>query len=793
MIHGDRIMTLAATIRSAVAFILLCAPAVAQNVLAPAPPMGWNSWDSFGTGVTEAEVKANADYMAKNLAAHGWQYVVVDIQWSEANPKSHGYRPDTALVMDGNGRLMPAPNRFPSAADGKGFKPLADYVHSKGLKFGIHIMRGIPRRAVDRDLPIAGSAHKASEIADKNSICPWNSDMYGVDVAKTGGQDYYDSIARLYAEWGLDFIKADDMFGPGEGGDHSSEIAALSTALGKTGRPIVLSLSPGTGDADKAAFIGKYAQMWRISDDFWDRWVDLKRQFPNFTKWNPYVNAGNWPDGDMLPLGHIGIRAERGDPRMSLLTHDEQRTLMTLWSIARSPLMFGGNLPDNDQWTLDLITNDEVLAVNQKAVSSRELFTRGNQVAWIAELPGSTAKYLAIFNIGDAQGEDIKVNWSDLGLPANCSVRDLWAKKDVGSKEIGQTFRIAPHASALYRITPAGGKTLVDYFLPMPVRGRLTKDAWGAGNVLPRDPENGLEDLSIRQWCYWDGQIIKGPDHKYHMFASRWDQSRGHRGWVGSQAVHAVSDNPMGPYKDQGLTWPGNQGGKGHNVTALVLPDKRYAVVVSETRPGDVFVSKSLDGPWEQLGSIKTDPNGFNPRDARMSNVSVMLRPDGKFEIVARSGAIMISSDGILGPYKLQGPSIYAGMPGLPLRNLEDPVIWYSGGMYHIVVNCWSERKAFHLTSPDGISNWKNRGLAYDPTTDFVRYKDGTLNHWDKMERPSVLIENGHVAYFTFAVLDVPKDQEKGNDNHGSKIVVIPFDGAALDRDMRKLVDSEAR
>lgn len=340
---------------------------------------------------------------------------------------------------------------------------------------------------------------------------------------------------------------------------------------------------------------------------------------------------------------------------------------------------------------------------------------------------------------------------------------------------------------------PAADKTLIDYFLPMPVQGKLTKEIWGADNVLPRDPDNGLEDTTIKQWCYWDGQIIKGPDGRFHMFASRWDQAKGHNGWFGSLAVHAVSNKAIGPYKDAGLAWPDNQGGKGHNVTALVLPDKRYAVVVSETRPGDVFVSQSLEGPWEQLGSIKVDANGFNQRDARMSNVSVMLRPDGKFEIVARSGAIWISADGILGPYKLQGPSIYPGMPGLPTRNLEDPVIWYSGGMYHIVVNCWSERKAFHLTSADGIANWKNRGLAYDPTTNFVRYKDGTVNHWDKIERPGVLLENGHVAYFTFAVLDVPKDQEKGNDNHGSKIIVVPFDGAALDRDMQKIVKAEQK
>jgi hypothetical protein len=269
------------------------------------------------------------------------------------------------------------------------------------------------------------------------------------------------------------------------------------------------------------------------------------------------------------------------------------------------------------------------------------------------------------------------------------------------------------------------------------------------------------------------------------MFASRWDQSRGHNGWGSSLAVHAVSDKVTGPYVDKGLCWPDNQGGKGHNVTALVLPDGRYAVVVSETRPGDVFVSKSLDGPWEQLGSIKVDTNGVGR--ARMSNVSIMVRPDGDFEIVPRSGAIWISKDGILGPYKIQGPSVYPQVAGLPLRNLEDPVVWYSGGLYHIVVNGWSDRKAYHITSTDGINNWTFRGLAYDPRMDFVRYTDGTVNHWDKMERPGVLIENGHVTAFTLAVLDVEKNQERGNDTHGSKVVVIPFDGTALDADMQKL------
>jgi len=336
--------------------------------------------------------------------------------------------------------------------------------------------------------------------------------------------------------------------------------------------------------------------------------------------------------------------------------------------------------------------------------------------------------------------------------------------------------------------TPANPpKTFIDYFQPVPITSALSKDVWGAATVGPRDQQNGLEDVTMQHWNYWDGQIIKAPDGKYHLFASRWDQARGHNGWGGSKAVHAVSDKLTGPYKDTGLCWPDNQGGKGHNVTALVLPDGRYAVVISETRPGTVFVSKSLDGPWTELGLIQVATNEFS-KLGRMSNTSMMVRPDGDFEIVPRSGAILISKTGVLGPYVVQGPSIYPKIDGLPkegLNHFEDPVVWFSGGKYHIVVNNWSARRAFHLTSSDGINDWKYQGLAYDPTKDFVRYTDGTVNRWNKLERPSVYVENGHVAAVTLAVIDVPKDDEKGNDNHGSKVIVIPFDGAALDRDLR--------
>jgi alpha-galactosidase len=424
-----------------------------QAPLAATPPMGWNSWDSFGTTVTEEEVRANADYMAKHLRSHGWQYVVVDIQWSEPDAKPHGYRPNANLAMDDNGRLVPAPNRFPSSANGRGFKPLADYVHKLGLKFGIHIMRGIPRRAVAASLPVRRTTYKASDIADTTSTCPWNTDMYGVDVSRPGGPEYYDSIVELYASWGVDFIKADDMFGGGPKGDHSAEIEALGRSIRKSGRPIVLSLSPGVRDDSRGEFLAARAQMWRISDDFWDRWIDLKNQFPRLNRWSAHVGPGHWPDADMLPLGKIGIRAERGDPRMSRLTHDEQVALMTAWSIARSPLMFGGNLPDNDDFTLSLIANDEVLAVNQKGSSPRQVFANGNQVAWVSDAPGTRAKYVAVFNLADAGDEQVHVGWADIGLGGRCSVRDLWARKDVGAFDAGSTFPVTPHGAALYRVT----------------------------------------------------------------------------------------------------------------------------------------------------------------------------------------------------------------------------------------------------------------------------------------------------------------------------------------------------
>ena len=365
---------------------------------ADTPPMGWNSWDCYGPTVTETEVKANADYMAEHLKPYGWEYIVVDIRWYVENDKAHGYNEkDARIMMDPYGRLLPAINRFPSAADGNGFKPLADYVHAKGLKFGIHLMRGIPKLAVEKNTPVLGTDVIARDIYNTRELCQWLGDMYTVDASKRGAQEYYNSVLDLYASWGIDFIKIDDLSRP----YHQDEIELIRKAIDRCGRPIVLSTSPGETPMTAAEHVSTHANMWRIIDDFWDNWAQLSVHFSLFEKWIPFMGPGHWPDGDMLPLGRIGIRAERGDNRMSMLTHDEQYTLMSLFLICRSPLMFGGNLPDNDAFTEQLITNAEALTVLQKSENNRLLFNDGEQIAWIADDAASDDKYVAFFFSSD--------------------------------------------------------------------------------------------------------------------------------------------------------------------------------------------------------------------------------------------------------------------------------------------------------------------------------------------------------------------------------------------------------
>lgn len=434
------------------------------------PPMGWNSWDGYGTTITENDVKVNAKWIADHLKSFGWQYVTVDMEWFVENPTAEGNSKTFRYSLDPFGRYTPAVNRFPSAANGAGFKPLADYVHSLGLKFGIHILRGIPKQAAANKMPIAGSTYSAVEGADTSDTCPWNFDNFGTDASKPAAEAYYDSIARLYAEWGVDLIKVDCIASRPYKGD---DIRMIRQALDKTGRPIVLSLSPGAAPIEKSDEMKRYAQMWRISDDIWDLWHSsvpypqgLGDQFANVAKWAGKAEQGHWPDADMLPLGYLGPAPGWGQPRASRLTHDEQRTLMTLWAIFRSPLMVGGDLTKADAWTISLLTNPEVIAVDQHSNENHPIVSTDAIVVWTARSTASNGTYLALFNLS-GETRKIRYAWTDLGLPAaRYQLRDLWERKDLGS--IDQIEAALPsHGSALFEVV-AAGKTASMQFSDQP-------------------------------------------------------------------------------------------------------------------------------------------------------------------------------------------------------------------------------------------------------------------------------------------------------------------------------------
>jgi hypothetical protein len=427
---------------------------------AESPPMGWNSYDCFGATVYESDVKSNADYMAEKLKDSGWEYIVVDYCWSYPHPPGNGQQNPPQfklkngglvpwLEMDKYGRLLPDPRKFPSCTSELGFKPLADYVHSKGLKFGIHVMRGIPRQAVLDKYPVKGAAGiDASMIADTTSYCPWLNQMWGLDMSKRGAQEYLDSILELYASWDVDYIKVDDM--NSKETYHKAEVEGYRQAINKCGRPIVLSLSPRISFDKAAGHIEYQANLWRISADFWDRWRNLKESFELIALWNKNRRPGCWPDADMIPFGKLRRRGPQGKESYSRFTKDEHYTLMTLWCIARSPLMFGGDMPLNDKFTEALITNNEVLEANISGIDPKQLFHKEDQVVWYSKAKDG-GYFIGLFNLGEEKTK-ISVTLSELGLKGDISIRDLWNKKDLGKINSKITQTIDPHGAVMLKI-----------------------------------------------------------------------------------------------------------------------------------------------------------------------------------------------------------------------------------------------------------------------------------------------------------------------------------------------------
>lgn len=419
------------------------------------PPMGWNSWDCYGAGVTEDELLGNAEFMRDRLKQYGYQYVVCDIQWYEPAAKGNVYNNFADLCMDEYSRLIPAVNRFPSSANGAGFKPIADKIHSMGLKFGIHIMRGIPRQAVHRNKRIYGTTARARDIASQFSLCPWNTDMYGVDTEKRGAEEYYDSLFKLYASWGVDFVKVDDIanteFSPQNPYSAEKEIEMIRAAIDRSGRDMVLSLSPGPAPLNKAEHLSENANMWRISGDFWDRWDKLLNMFSLCEKWYPYVKDGSFPDCDILPLGKLCIDGSyMGDMgRDSGFAKEEQKTMMTLWAVFRSPLFFGGELRLTDDYTLSLVTNPEVINVNQNSEKPLFVYNKGGIAVWQTKIENCTA--VAVFNLSDEE-KHYKLSFLNLGIENVRAVRDLWARKDIPKCENDVAVSLKPHSSEFFEI-----------------------------------------------------------------------------------------------------------------------------------------------------------------------------------------------------------------------------------------------------------------------------------------------------------------------------------------------------
>jgi hypothetical protein len=448
--------------------------------VAPTPPMGWNSWDAYGLTITEEQFRANVKVLANELKPFGWNYAVIDEGWFFFNPQDRP-RPNTLVyAIDANGRYVPVPARFPSAgkempaqmqavqgpgatpykllstSEATSFKPLGDYVHAQGLKFGIHIVRGIPRASVERNLPIADSTFRATDAADQTDACPWDPTNWGVKD-NAAGQSWYDSLLSQYAAWGVDLLKVDCISANPYKAD---EIRMIRRAIDKTGRPMVLSLSPGPTPLEKAAEVGQLANMWRISNDIWDLWVNprgwpiaVSSQFARLAAWAPYVKPGNWPDGDMLPLGELRPVPGEGQPRTTRLTPTEQQTMLTLWSIARSPLILGANLTLLDDATFKLLTNKDVLRIDQTATRSGQVFHSGNVIAWTADLPADSPDgtiALALFNTGDDQVV-IDSSFEAFNLADDTyHVKDAWSGKSLGKLKSVPNLTLEPHASILW-------------------------------------------------------------------------------------------------------------------------------------------------------------------------------------------------------------------------------------------------------------------------------------------------------------------------------------------------------
>ena len=433
--------------------------------LAQTPPMGWNCTYSLVTEYTEDMIKQAAEFVEAKMKQFGYEYIVMDMGWNFGeglNIINYHVLQNPPQYIDEFGRLIPNPSRFPSSAGGKGFKPMADYMHKRGLKLGIHVMRGVPWQAVAHKSPIKGTALTADKIASEEGLCGWFHGLKTIDISKPGAQEYYDSIFQMYADWGIDFIKLDDIAHPYS----ELDIAAAHNAIVKTGRQMILEVTPGPAPVEEIGHLRQNVNMWRINSDFHDHWRFVEETFACCRRWQGLAIPGHWPECDLLPFGGklrklgfddyllsvFNLKREEIMDEYSRFTDNEKQTVFTLWAICRSSLFPSGFLPEMTDYEYRLLTNRDVIEMDQHCVNSREIRANEHEIIWAAEHPGTGIKYAAMFNLRADTPGSIKLNFSELGLSGKLLVRDIWKNHTLGTFKESVISDVPPHGCILLEL-----------------------------------------------------------------------------------------------------------------------------------------------------------------------------------------------------------------------------------------------------------------------------------------------------------------------------------------------------
>lgn len=434
-----------AFIMAGLIFALLPNQIEAQNSeKSKAPFLGWNSYDCYGTHINEKLTHENLDAFIEKLKPYGYEYFVLDAGWY----RHYDLKPGEIWPTDGDerhlnideyGRFIPSEVLFPN-----GFKEIVDKAHKQGVKFGLHLMRGIPREAVKKNLPVKGTGYFACDIADTTDICNWSTLNYGVDMDKPGAQEYYNSVLELVAGWGVDFIKYDDIVHKPE------EINAVADAIEKTGEKIVLSISPGNDIDPELYDTYQRADMIRISRDIWDLQEDIDISFERWEEIQPYADKGFWLDQDMIPFGHIRVNyplthdklsSSRGYERMDNFSYAQKKTFITQRAMAASPLFMGGTLTSSPPIVFELITNEDMLVCNQNGVTGGlvERIENYSEFLDIWKTPhkkNENEGWIGIFNRNEYT-ELIKFEKEEIGLNKSESYHlyDIWGKRIIEDAE----------------------------------------------------------------------------------------------------------------------------------------------------------------------------------------------------------------------------------------------------------------------------------------------------------------------------------------------------------------------